>query len=139
MTIKLADSAAALEQCFPIMVQLRPHLHRDEFLQQVARQQAAGYHIAYIEVEQNVQAVAGFRISENLAWGKFLYIDDLVTDEAVRSHGYGGQLLTWIADYAHQQGCTQLHLDSGVIRYAAHKFYLNQGFIISGYHFFRQL
>jgi len=29
----------------------------------------------------------------------------------------------------------QLHLDSGVQRYMAHKFYLREGFIIASHHF----
>ncbi len=138
MTIHLAQTTAAIAQCFPVMVQLRPHLTESEFIEQVLRQQTAGYHLAYLETptpHPQIVAVAGFRITENLAWGQFLYVDDLVTNGTARSQGYGHQLLTWLVAYAQEYHCTQIHLDSGVMRHQAHKFYLNQGLIITGYHF----
>ncbi|MBI3921087.1 MAG: GNAT family N-acetyltransferase, partial [Armatimonadetes bacterium] len=82
-----------------------------------------------------VVAVAGFRLSENLAWGRFLYVDDLVTDEAERSRGHGQELLEWLLEYAHQQDCDQFHLDSGVQRFGAHRFYLRHGMDITSHHF----
>lgn len=64
-----------------------------------------------------------------------MYIADMVTLESVRSQGYGEQMLAFAINHARQQGCTQVHLDSRVIRHSAHKFYINQGFIQGGYHF----
>lgn len=139
MNIQLATSSTDLGRCYPVMAQLRPHLSKEEFVKQVERQQQIDYHLAYLESGQVVQAIAGFCIRESLAWSKHLYIDDLVTDEASRSKGYGNLLLSWLIDYAKQNDCLQLHLDSGVTRSAAHKFYLNQGFIIGGYHFAKEL
>lgn len=74
-------------------------------------------------------------ILEMLVSGRTLYIDDLVTDETGRSHGYGKQLMDWLADYAKADGCKVLSLDSGVQRTRAHKFYFVQGLIISSFHF----
>jgi GNAT superfamily N-acetyltransferase len=82
-----------------------------------------------------VCCVAGYRVSRNLAWGEFLYVDDLVTDEATRSHGFGKALLAWLVDEARRQGCAQLHLDSGMQRKDAHRFYLREGLDNLGYHF----
>jgi GNAT superfamily N-acetyltransferase len=99
----------------------------------------AGYQLAFLEanLEANRQivAVAGFRLSESLSWGKFLYVDDLVVDQGVRSQGYGQQLLQWLINYAKQQECDQFHLDSGVQRFEAHRFYFQQRLSIIGYHF----
>jgi ribosomal protein S18 acetylase RimI-like enzyme len=53
----------------------------------------AGYQLAFLATDNRVVAVAGFRISQNLAYGKFLYVDDLVVDETARSHGYGKFLI----------------------------------------------
>jgi GNAT superfamily N-acetyltransferase len=69
-----------------------------------------------------VHTVAGYRVGENLAWGKFLYIDDLVTDDSERSRGCGRALLAWLREEAQRQGCAQLHLDSGKQRLDAHRF-----------------
>ncbi len=83
-TIQLAISVAEIEQCFPVMSQLRSHLLADDFVQQVQAQMETGYQLAYIHDAQ-VIGVAGFEISTNLAWGKYFYVADLVVDEGVRS------------------------------------------------------
>ncbi len=132
--IILATSDEAILDCFPVMTQLRPHLSKDKFLGQVKQQMDEGFQLACV-MDSNVVAVAGFRLGLNLAWGKHLYVDDLITDKNVRSKGYGKQLLDWLINYANEHGCQQLHLDSGVQRFAAHKFYLSNNMFISSHHF----
>ena len=92
MSIQLAESDAQIDGCFEVMSQLRPHLPRSAFVQRVWRQQQGGFQMAYLEDAGRVTAVAGFRIVENLAWGRHMYVDDLVTDEAARSTGQGRRL-----------------------------------------------
>ena len=104
-------------------------------IEQIKRQQANGYQLAYVMEGGQVLCVAGFVISDKLAWQKHVYIDDLVTCEIQRSSGAGKYLLDWLKAYAKEQGCQQLHLDSGVQRFGAHKFYLREGFTISSHHF----
>jgi GNAT superfamily N-acetyltransferase len=70
-----------------------------------------------------------------LAWGKFLYVDDLVAKSDDRSKGFGGALFDWLIEYARKEGCDQFHLDSGVQRFAAHRFYLTKRMIIEAHHF----
>lgn len=132
----LAESEAQIRRCYPVMVQLRPAYSEENFVGCVATQQTAGYSLAALETADNhIGAVAGFRISENLAWGRFLYVDDFVTDNRQRSLGLGKTLLQWLTDFARQQGCQQLHLDSGTQRERAHAFYLREGMALSSYHF----
>lgn len=82
-----------------------------------------------------VRAVAGYRLMEMLYCGRILYIDDLVTDERVRSRGLGRQLLEWLKEAARAQRCTEVQLDSRVHREAAHRFYEREGFAKTCYHF----
>jgi GNAT superfamily N-acetyltransferase len=134
--ISIAISIPEIIECFPVITELRPHLELTEFLTQVQRQQQQfNYQLVYFQVDETVQAVAGFRISESLAWGKFLYIDDLVSKSGDRSKGYGGELFDWLIDYARTENCQQLTLDSGVQRFAAHRFYLRQRMEITSHHF----
>ena len=135
MKIQLANSDAEIAACFPVMKELRPHLGQEEFVERVLRQQASGYRIACLDQEDAPVAVAGFRLGENLAWGRFLYVDDLVTASSHRSRGYGAALLEWLKAYAIKQGCHQLHLDSGMQREDAHRFYEREGVTRTGFHF----
>ena len=134
--IIIASEESEIIQCFPIIKQLRPHLTEQGFIQQVQRQSVDyGYQLCYLEESGELKCVAGFRISECLAHGKYLYIDDLVTDELQRSRGYGEQVFEWLVNYARLKGCNKIGLDSGVQRFAAHRFYMKQGMHISSYHF----
>lgn len=133
--IRSAEADADIARCFPVLRQLRPHLEVDDFVPRVRRQMEQGYRLAYLEEKGRVAAVAGYRIGENLAWGRFLYVDDLVTDAAHRSEGLGGRLLEWLTDVARSAGCDQLHLDSGVQRVDAHRFYEAHHMEFASHHF----
>ena len=139
MPIQIAQSDREISSCFPVMQQLRPHLDPEEFVAKVRRQQQGGYQLAFLATENiesgQVKAVAGFRISECLSFGKFLYVDDLVTQEGDRSQGYGEELLQWLINHAKEQNCQEFHLDSGVQRFAPHRFYFRQRLTITCYHF----
>ena len=133
--IALAVEYDEILSCYAVMSELRPHVPQEEFPPRVRRQmETAGYKLAYL-AEGEVKAVAGFRVSECLAWGKFVYVDDLVSKDGERSKGYGGQLFDWLVAYAVGEGCDQFHLDSGVQRFAAHRFYLNKRMSIEAHHF----
>jgi GNAT superfamily N-acetyltransferase len=134
-TISIATSIQAITDCFPVITELRPHLELTDFVAQVQRQQQFNYQLVYLQADETIQTVAGFRVSESLAWGKFLYVDDLVSKSGDRSKGYGGELFNWLVDYARTENCQQLTLDSGVQRFAAHRFYLHQRMEITSHHF----
>ncbi|MDP2197414.1 MAG: hypothetical protein Q8K01_02410, partial [Sulfurimicrobium sp.] len=76
MHIRIATTNVEIADCFPVMKELRPHIVENQFLSRIRSQESAGYRLAYIQEANGVVAVAGFRIGENLAWGRFLYVDD---------------------------------------------------------------
>jgi GNAT superfamily N-acetyltransferase len=135
MEPRLARTDAEIAACFAVMKELRTHLVEAEFVPKVRRLQETGYRLAYLEDEGSVAAVAGFRVGESLPWQRFLYVDDLVTASGRRSRGLGARLLRWLLAVARREGCTQLHLDSGTHREAAHRFYRREGLTLSSYHF----
>ncbi|HYQ92718.1 MAG TPA: GNAT family N-acetyltransferase, partial [Candidatus Competibacteraceae bacterium] len=123
MNIQVAETESDIRRCFAVMKQLRTHLEEAEFVNRVQRQHAAfGYALAFLEDQGQIKTVAGFRMSENLCDGKYLYVDDFVTDASARSHGYGDRLFDWLVEYARQHHCQVLQLDSGVQRFEAHRF-----------------
>jgi GNAT superfamily N-acetyltransferase len=139
MAISLAISREEIQRCFPVMAQLRPHLQESEFVQRVKRQQREGYHLAAIMDKNIIKAVAGYRFSTSLSWGHFMYVDDLVTAENYRSQGHGQRLFRWLVGQARRRKCDQLHLDSGVQRFGAHRFYLSTRMDIIAHHFAMKL
>lgn len=136
MKVLFAESDEEIRRCFPALNELRPHLSPDGYFDQVKRQQeASGYRLVYLEENEILRSVAGFRILESLAWGNHMYVDDLVTLSSERSKHFGEQLFDWLISYAREIGCTQLHLDSGIQRFDTHRFYMKKRMAITCHHF----
>jgi GNAT superfamily N-acetyltransferase len=130
-----ADTASA----WVVMRELRPQIgSEDVFVELVdGTLRPEGYRlVASFEPDaSDPVAVAGFRLGHNLAWGRHLYVDDLVTRADARSRGHGARLLAWLRDEAIRLGCGQLHLDSGVHREDAHRFYVREGMAFTSHHY----
>lgn len=139
MKVIRAQNAAEIKKCWRAMHALRPHLKEDSFVAVIQRLQEDGYTLVFIEEAGEAVAVGGFVTGEKLARGKFLYIDDLSTLPGHQGKGYGSFLLDWIIAFAREKKFDQVHLDSGVQRFGAHRFYLHKGFDISSHHFVLKL
>ncbi|WP_434626887.1 GNAT family N-acetyltransferase [Chromobacterium sp. CV08] len=137
--IQPARQDQEIERCFPVMRQLRPHLRSETFVAAVRAQMAEGYQLAYLQEDGAVACVAGFRLQRTLVAGRSLYVDDLATDETTRSRGHGAAMMAWLRQLAIAEGCGEIHLDSGVQRHRAHRFYLNRNMDIVAHHFSEQL
>ncbi|MGD6991303.1 GNAT family N-acetyltransferase [Sutcliffiella horikoshii] len=134
--VKKMRSNSEIMSTFGTFIQLRPHLTEEDFLEKISRlEKNNGFHLVAVMEDNEVKAVAGYRITESLAWGKYLYVDDLITNESSRRQGYASVLWDWLVTQAKLEGCEQLHLDSGVHRHDAHRFYLKAGLDISCHHF----
>jgi GNAT superfamily N-acetyltransferase len=94
-----------------------------------------GFRLAFLTDDGAVRAVAGYRLMNMLYCGRLLYVDDLVTDERVRSRGYGARLLEWLKDEGRRHHCAELQLISRVTREEAHRFYFREGLGIECFHF----
>lgn len=137
--IRLAESDADVEAAFNVMRHLRKLSDAAELLEKVRRQQQDGYLLVVLGVDGEAVAAAGFRIGEKLAWGRHLYVDDLVTSPECRSKGYGGSLVRWLYEYAQSHGCESVHLDSRTERVDAHRFYEREGFDGVSFHLVHKL
>ena len=133
--MSLANTSEQIGRCSSVMRELRPHIKAIDFAARVLNQQKEGYKLAFLELDKHIRSVAGFRILNLLFSGRTLYIDDLVTRDSDRSRGYGAALFEWLVQYARENGCDYLTLDSGVQRFAAHRFYLKRGMDITSHHF----
>lgn len=134
--IVVAAGDDEIRAAFPVLRQLREHLgSADELLERVRRQEREGYRLLCACSGQRVVGCAGFRRLESLFAGPYLYVDDLVTCEGSRSAGVGRALLGFLRDLCRAEGRTELHLDSGVQRRDAHRFYHREGLTIRSFHF----
>ena len=134
--IEHAESDEEIAATFDVMRQLRPHLTRERYVPYVRDLMASDdFRLAFLADDGEVRAVAGYRLMNTLYCGRLLYVDDLVTDERVRSRGYGARMLDWLKEQGRQKGCAELQLISRVSREDAHRFYFRHGLGIECFHF----
>jgi ribosomal protein S18 acetylase RimI-like enzyme len=136
MTLRHADTPDALRAWYAVMKQLRPHLHsEDEFIERVARQATDGFRLLAAWEGDEAMALAGYRLQENLVYGKFLYVDDLVTAEQARGREYGARLLDALTTVAEEAGCVLFALDTALSNALAQRFYFRQGLLTGAIRF----
>lgn len=135
MNVHLATADTDLGAIAEVMLELRTTYTKTSLIERMREQMQHGYRVAWVEADGEVLCVAGFVVGLKLAWDRHLYVDDLVTAARHRSTGAGAAMIAWLKRYAREQGCRELHLDSGVQRFAAHRFYLRERFDIESHHF----
>ncbi|MCK0770278.1 GNAT family N-acetyltransferase [Chromohalobacter canadensis] len=127
-------------RCFDVMHELRPHLAAPQaFVSQVMRQMAMEYRLLAAWQEDRVVGLVGYRLTENLLYGRFVYVDDLVVSEEGRRHGLGARLIAAVREEARQMRCRHLVLDTGLGMALAQRFYFRQGLLSRGMHFVEAL
>jgi GNAT superfamily N-acetyltransferase len=114
-----------IQQAFPLMSSLRDRVREATFLAEVRRQQQDGYWLIGGFDGERLVALAGVRRTHTLSRGEHLFVDDLVTDEAVRGQGYGRAMMQYLAERASADGLPRIYLDS---RITARGFYEKIGF-----------
>jgi len=108
---------------FPVLVQLRDHLDVESFLALFEEMREEGYRLFARYVDGEPVAVAGVKIATNFYLGRHVYVYDLVTDEDERSKGHGERLLSFVHEWAAENDCDAVELESGQWREDAHRFY----------------
>lgn len=108
---------------FPVMNQLRTHLDEETYLDYLRQMTADGYRLFARVVDGDIVALAGVQIQVNMYYGYYVWVCELVTDDEHRSEGHGLALLTFVEEWAEEQGCDLVALSSGVQRTDAHRFY----------------
>ena len=138
--ITILNTDETLTESFSVMHTLRPHLKPEGFVEKIRRQQKQGYRLAAVRDESGeISALAGYRFAEFMAWGKVLYLDDLITDPTKLKRGYAGALLDWLEEEGRRNDCDELHLDTGHQRLDAHRLYHKKGWQISSHHMSKKL
>jgi GNAT superfamily N-acetyltransferase len=123
-----------LERAEPVHRQLRPHMPPD-YVGKMQAVFASGGEMCIVVQDEKVVGVTVFRHFQNTHAGQKFYVDDLVTDDAIRSSGVGHALIAFLERLARGRGCSSIELDSGTHRTRAHKFYFREGFVIPSFVF----
>jgi GNAT superfamily N-acetyltransferase len=127
MEIRELRTDEEIASAFPLMSNLRDRIRSETFLSEIRRQQIEGYRLFGGFEAARLVCLAGARRSHTLARGEHLFVDDLVTLEAVRGKGHGAEMLRWLQKRATAEGVERIYLDS---RATAKGFYEKQGYTL---------
>ena len=138
ITDDLARYTAHLSAAAALHRSLRPKLPADyeAYMRQMF---AEGAEMAVLLADGAVRSLAVYRSHHTTFHGFRFYVDDLVTDEAERSRGFGGRMLAWCENRARERGCNAFDLESGVQRPRTHRFYFREGLTIFAFGFTKHL
>ena len=124
LTIKELQSQKEILEAFAVMNQLRTHLDEATYLDLVIEAKEKDmYRLIALYDEGEIVAVTGFKPMITLYYGRFVWVCDLVTDSNKRSSGYGERLLSYVHEWARENGYEIVSLSSGLKRIDAHRFY----------------
>jgi GNAT superfamily N-acetyltransferase len=123
MKIIELDSEADWKEAFQVVKELRTHLSYEQYVSMLETMKPNGYRGFLLKEGETPVAYTGITERVNFYDGHHLFVYELVTKESERSKGYGEALLTFIENLAKDIGCQKMHLDSGLQRTDAHRFY----------------
>jgi GNAT superfamily N-acetyltransferase len=128
--LRSVEQLAEIGACHSVMMELRPHLKdAGSFVRQVMRQREHGYRLSAAWHGDRIVGVIGYRLQENLLYGRFVFVDDLVVHQEFRRDGVGARLLSVARAYARETSCRHFVLDTGLHMALAQRFYFRQGLL----------
>ncbi len=80
-----------------------------------------------------------FEINTKIYSGKYVELDNVVTDENYRGKEIGKLLCNYVLTIAKQNNCKTAMLDAYLENHQAHHFYEREGFVKKGFHFIKKL
>ncbi|MDB2414235.1 GNAT family N-acetyltransferase [Rickettsiales bacterium] len=135
MRVRELKTIDEMFSAFEVISQMYPDMTKAHYEEIIPQRVDSGYRMAAVfDDENNCICCTGFWISYRFYCGKFLQMDNLVTDKNNISKGAGKEIVNWIKDLAKKENCKRIILDSYVENFDAHRFFYREGFIIRGYH-----
>jgi hypothetical protein len=111
--LRSVEQLAEIGACHAVMMELRPHLKdAGSFIRQVMRQREHGYRLSAAWHGDRIVGVVGYRLQENLLYGRFVFVDDRSFDVMAsahdrfpwRAHMHGKQAVDIRYGFAHGAG-----------------------------------
>ena len=107
--------------------------------QRFAEMVTQNYECAGIYNGEKLIGIAGMWFCTRHYSGRSVELDHVFIDDGYRKKGLGKQFMKCIYDYIAQKGYQTVELNTYVQNSPSHKFYMNEGFEILGFHFLRKL
>ena len=133
-------TAADIDTIAPLANKLHPHMDRRIVRSHLAEMfQFPTYHCFGLFEQAKLIAMSNGWITIRIYSGKQLEVDNVIVDPDERSKGVGKYFFVKIDEWAKNNGCQTIELNTFVANSKSHKFYFNEGYKILGFHFQKTL
>ena len=97
------------------------------------------YHCFGLLSGNTIIGISSGWITVKLYSGKQLEVDNVIIDNTVQSKGYGKQFFKFIEEWAKENSCKSIELNTYISNSRSHKFYYNLGYSILAFHFVKKV
>ena len=129
-----------INSIIPLMLKFTNNKKAEAVLKQrFAEMVTQNYECAGIYDGEKLIGIAGMWFCTRHYSGRSVELDHVFIDDGYRKKGLGKQFMKCIYDYVTQKGYQAIELNTYVQNAPSHKFYMNEGFEILGFHFLKKV
>lgn len=129
-----------LEEISHLGKQLNPKLSLEQIKNYLMQMfEFTNYKCFGMFLDNKLIGVSSGWITVRLYSGKQLEVDNVIIHNEQRSKGFGESFFEFIEEWAKQNRCKTVGLNTYVQNSKSHKFYFNMGYSILGFHFWKHM
>jgi GNAT superfamily N-acetyltransferase len=123
----------------PLLQLLNEDLKQDVIKERLDEMLTRGYECLGVYDNDKLIGICGIWLLTKIYAGRHIELDNVTIHPDYRGLGIGEKMMQWVDKYAQSKGCIALELNAYVINKSAHKFWMNQGYKILGFHFQKEI
>jgi GNAT superfamily N-acetyltransferase len=125
---------AELPRLFRLIHLHNPGISQAMFTTRLKAMVARGYRAIGVFDGETLAACSGFWLRSRFWSGAELDLDNFIVHPDYRRRRLGAQMLAWFEKLAAREHLDLIVLDTYADAFLAHRFYMREGFVMTGYH-----
>lgn len=128
-----------IHSILPLLQQLNEGLETAIILERLDEMVLRGYECLGVYDNEKLIGICGIWILTKIYVGRHIEPDNVTIHPDYRNKGIGEKMMEWIDEFAQSKGCVASELNAYVPNNNGHRFWMNQGYKILGFHFQKTL
>lgn len=124
-----------IHSILPLLQQLNEQLETAIILERLDEMVLRGYECLGVYDNEKLIGICGIWILTKIYVGRHVEPDNVTIHPDYRNKGIGEKMMEWVDKYAKSKGCIASELNAYVRNNNGHRFWMNQGYKILGFHF----
>ena len=144
LIFKVAVKSSEMLISLPLLVKHYQDFNKKKFLNEIGEMiDISNYKMLLVynkdNEKLNLVGVCGFWLARMFYCGKYLQLSNLIVEESLRGSGVGKKIIKYLENFAKQNNCQKIVLDSYTENKKSHSLYYSEGFYIRGFHFMKDV